>query len=76
VAIVSRTQLYQAASLTAFIGAVIFGSYGAFVLTNADWSHGSTSGNILIGAFGILLLIIAPILFMLGIMAWKTSKSI
>jgi hypothetical protein len=75
-AILSRTRLFQAASLCAFCGAAIFVVYGVFVLTNADWSHGSTTGNIVIGAFGVLLLIIAPILFMLGIMSWKTSKSI
>jgi hypothetical protein len=76
VAILSRTLLYRAASLCAFGGALIFGAYGGFVLTNADWGHGSTAGNVLIGSFGILLLIIAPILFLLGITAWKSSKSI
>jgi hypothetical protein len=71
----SRARLYQAASLCALSGAVIFGSYGVFVLMNADWSHGSAAGNIFIGGFGALLVIIAPILFTFGVVAWKRSKS-
>lgn len=75
-AILSRTVLYRAASLCAFLGAVCSGFYGAWLLATIDWEHGSTAGNILIGGFGILLLLVAPVLFTFGVIAWPTSKSI
>ena len=69
-----RVGFYRAASLCAFAGAVCFGFYGAFVLTNADWKHGSAMGNVVVGGFGVVLLIIAPVLFIFGVVAWQSSK--
>jgi hypothetical protein len=75
-AILSRTWLYRVASLCAFVGAVCFGIYGVSVVVNADWEHGSSAGNIFIGGFGIVLFLIASVLFAFGVIAWQTSKSI
>ena len=75
-AILSRTGLYRAAALSAFLGGACFGFYGVSLLVNLDWEHGSSAGNILVGGLGVLLLLVAPVLLTFGVIAWRTSKSI
>jgi hypothetical protein len=74
-AILSRTLLYRAASVCAFVGALSFASYGVSLLVNADWENGSGAGNLLVGSFGFCLLFIAALLGTFGVIAWQTSKS-
>ena len=74
-AILSRSLLYRAASVCAFVGTLSFGSYGVSLLVNADGGNGSGAGNLLVGGFGFLLLFIEALLGAFGVIAWQTSRS-
>jgi len=74
--ILSRTRLYRAVSLCAFVGAASSGFIGGALLADSKGAHDGAMYKMLVLGLGILYLIVSSAIGSFGVIAWKTSKSI
>jgi hypothetical protein len=72
----SRARLYLGSAIVAIAAALAVGFYGLLLLVSSLSPRGSTAGNLLLGLFGVAFLVAAPVLFHVGNLAWKKSKSV
>lgn len=74
VAILFSARLHRVGSVFVFLGAGCSGLIGVSLIANALRVHGSSMGDFLIGASGILFLMISPALVPFGIAVWKKAE--
>lgn len=55
------------------IAAFIVGCYGVLLLFEAFDGHGSPVGDTLLFGFGLFLLALSPIVFILGLITWRLA---
>ena len=54
--------------------ALLIGYYGVSILVAAISAHGSPGGNILLLVFGLILLVLSPVTFIIGVLFWTPSS--
>ena len=55
--------------------ALLIGYYGLSILVATISTHGSPGGDILLLVLGLVLLILSPITFIVGVLFWAPSSS-
>jgi hypothetical protein len=53
--------------------ALVIGYYGVSILVAAIGAHGSPGGDVLLLVFGLILLILCPVTFIIGVLFWTPS---
>jgi len=71
----SRTHVYSGVSLFVFLASGGCVAWGVALILNAVAQNGSPPGSILVGALGLIFLLISPIGFALGMVARRSAQS-
>jgi uncharacterized membrane protein YobD (UPF0266 family) len=74
VASVTRPRFSRGFLIFLCIDAALFGCLAVSLLVEAATGHGSFAGNILLTGLGLLLLVLSAVIFIFGIMYWKSSQ--
>lgn len=75
-AILSRTRLYWATAILAFVAAFCSGCYGILLLVASVSPSGSAGGNAILGLAGVLFLLVSAVLVFSGDIALRKHRSI
>jgi len=74
VSFLTRFHFYRGALSLFFVMAALgVGGYSISLLADAVRGSGSFAGNVFSMAFGLLLLVLAPLIFIVGIINWRKA---
>jgi predicted PurR-regulated permease PerM len=72
---VSRFQFFWEFVVFMFAGAVLLvGCYGLSLIVESFDGHGSPGGNAVLFAIGLILLVLSPVAFIVGVVGWTSSS--
>jgi hypothetical protein len=72
---VSRSRFFRGFLASLLIGAaLLLGGLGVSLLVEAATGHGSSEGNLIRIAVGLMLLVSSPVFFIVGIINWRLSQ--
>jgi len=72
---VFRSRFFRGCLALFFTGAAfIVGWYGMLLVFEAFDGHGSLMGNTLLFGLGLFLLVLSPIVFILGLINWRSAR--
>jgi hypothetical protein len=72
---VFRSRFFRGLIVCIFAGtAILVGYYGVSLLVEAFNGHGSPGGNALLFVLGLILLVLSPVAFIVGIVYWTSSS--
>jgi predicted PurR-regulated permease PerM len=72
---VSRFQFFREFAVFMFVGAVLLvGCYGLSLIVESFDGHGSPGGNAVLFAIGLILLVLSPVAFIVGVVGWTSSS--
>jgi len=70
-----RSRFIRGFNVCMFTGvALLVGFYGVSLIVEAFDRHGSSGGNAILFALGLILLVLAPVAFIFGVVYWTRSR--
>jgi len=71
---VSRSRFFRVCIALFFMGAAIFvGLCGVLILVEFFENHGSFWSNVFLSSLGLLLLVLSPFVFIVGLINWPQA---
>jgi hypothetical protein len=75
-AIYSHIKAHWLTVLLTLVGTASAAYFGVSLLVRSASIPGGVTGGILVGAIGVFLLVLSPVLFIFGVIAWNSSRSV